>query len=134
MPEFSMRIRAEAPVEEVWKLLHDPSSFPRWWAGMETVEPGEEGGFTMWPVGYPDFPMPQRLEESGVDHRVAISCLISSLEFVWRLGADGEATEIEVFVRIPDAEAHRLVPQQEVVAASLVTLAELSVSQHREQL
>ena len=40
MPEFSMTIQAQAPIEDVWKLLHDPSSFPLWWAGMETIEPG----------------------------------------------------------------------------------------------
>ena len=41
MPEFSMTIQAQAPIEDVWKLLHDPSSFPLWWAGMETIEPGQ---------------------------------------------------------------------------------------------
>lgn len=121
-----MSIRAEAPVEDVWKLLYDPSAFPRWWAGMETVEPGADGGFTMWPTGYPDFPMPQHLEGSSNDRRVTVSCLVSYLEFVWQLEADGEATAIDVHVRIPEQEAHRLDAQRDVVARSLANLAALA--------
>jgi uncharacterized protein YndB with AHSA1/START domain len=128
MPRFSMSARADAPVEDVWKLLHDPSMFPRWWAGIETVETGADGLYTMWPAGYPDFPMGQRLEAAPADRRVTISCLVSYLEFVWQLYADGETTEIDVSVRIPEAEAHRLGTQQAVVADSLTRLATLAAS------
>ena len=38
MPEFTLTARAAAPVEEVWKLLFDPTRFPEWWAGIETVQ------------------------------------------------------------------------------------------------
>jgi uncharacterized protein YndB with AHSA1/START domain len=126
MPEFSMAVQAQAPIEDVWKLLHDPSSFPRWWAGMETVEPGIDGRFTMWPTGYPDFPMAQRLDASTLDQRVTISCLVSYLEFVWQLAPDGETTQIDVQVRIPEAEAHRLYAQRAIVAESLANLAALA--------
>jgi len=125
MPEFSMAVHVQAPIEDVWKLLHDPSSFPRWWAGMETVEPGIDGGFTMWPTGYPDFPMAQQLQASNLDHRVTISCLVSYLEFVWQLAPEGETTQIDVRVRIPEAEAHRLDAQRAIVADSLSNLAAL---------
>ena len=60
MPGFTLTA-ATAPVEEVWKLLFDPSRFPEWWAGIETVRVASPGGYTMWPDGYPDFPMPQHL-------------------------------------------------------------------------
>ncbi len=30
MPSFVLTARAQAPVEEVWKLLHDPARFPEW--------------------------------------------------------------------------------------------------------
>jgi uncharacterized protein YndB with AHSA1/START domain len=126
MPEFSMAVQAEAPIEDVWKLLYDPSSFPRWWAGMETVEPGIDGRFTMWPTGYPDFPMAQQLDASTLDQRVTISCLVSYLEFVWQLAPDGETTQIDVQVRIPEAEAHRLYAQRAIVAESLANLAALA--------
>ena len=60
-------ITAAAPPEDVWKILYDPARFPEWWAGVETVEPGAEPadpdaaiGYTMYPAGQPDFPMPQR--------------------------------------------------------------------------
>jgi len=126
MPEFSMTIQAQAPIEDVWKLLHDPSSFPLWWAGMETIEPGSDGAFTMWPTGSPDFPMAQQLDASSTDHRVTVSCLVSYLEFVWQLAPEGDATQIDVQVRIPEAETHRLDGQRTIVAKSLVNLAALA--------
>ena len=126
MPEFSMTIQAEAPIEDVWKLLHDPSSFPLWWAGMETIEPGSDGAFIMWPTGYPDFPMAQRLDASSTDHRVTISCLVSYLEFVWQLAPDGDTTQIDVQVRIPETEVHRFDAQRTIVEESLVNLAALA--------
>ena len=121
-----MTIRAAAPVEDVWKLLHEPSSFPHWWAGIETVEPGDAGAFTMWPSGYPDYPMRQQLSEQHNDRRVTISCLVSYLEFVWQLADDGDETTIDVHVTLPEAEAHRLEAQRAVVAESLERLARLA--------
>ena len=126
MPEFSMMIQAHAPIEDVWKLLHDPSSFPLWWAGMETIERDSDSAFTMWPTGYPDFPMAQQLDASSTDHRVTISCLVSYLEFVWQLAPDGDTTQIDVQVRIPEAETQRLDGQRAIVAESLVNLAALA--------
>ena len=43
MPAFTLTRHASAPVEEVWKLLHDPARFPEWWAGVETVRPARPG-------------------------------------------------------------------------------------------
>ena len=126
MPEFAMMIQAHAPIEDVWKLLHDPSSFPLWWAGMETIEQDSDSAFTMWPTGYPDFPMAQQLDASSTDHRVTISCLVSYLEFVWQLAPDGDTTQIDVQVRIPEAETQRLDGQRAIVAESLMNLAALA--------
>lgn len=95
---------------------------------METVEPGIDGGFTMWPTGYPDFPMAQQLEASTLDQRVTISCLVSYLEFVWQLEPDGDTTQVDVQVRIPEAEAHRLDAQRAIVAESLSNLAALAAA------
>jgi hypothetical protein len=54
-----------------------------------------------------------------------ISCLVSDLRFDWRLEPldGGRATRISVHVEIPQAEAHRLGTQREVIAASLSRLA-----------
>ena len=38
MAGFTLIGRASAPVEEVWKLLFDPTRFPEWWVGVETVQ------------------------------------------------------------------------------------------------
>jgi uncharacterized protein YndB with AHSA1/START domain len=126
MPTFTLTARSSAPVEEVWKLLHDPARFPEWWAGVETVAPGAEGDYTMWPAGYPDFPMAQHLGADAADGRVTISCLVSDLVFRWQLRADDEATDIDVDVELPDREAHRIDDQRRIVQQSLTTLAELA--------
>jgi uncharacterized protein YndB with AHSA1/START domain len=126
MPAFTLRTHACAPVEEVWKLLHDPARFPQWWEGIATVAPGPAGAYTMWPTGYPDFPMAQQLSTEPDDGRVTILCLVSDLVFRWRLRALGEETEIEVAAEIPDREAHRVPVQRELLHRSLATLAALA--------
>lgn len=132
MPSFHDTTTTPAPPEEVWKILYDPSRFPEWWVGTETVR-SDEGGrddaerrYTMYPQGYPDFPMPQVLRTSREDGRVAVSCLVSDLLFEWRLEPVGAGTRISVAVEIPEREAHRLDGQREVIAASLARLAELA--------
>jgi uncharacterized protein YndB with AHSA1/START domain len=137
MPAFDERTTAAAPPEEVWKLLYDPARFPDWWVGVATVEPGsgsdddhddDGGAYTMYPDGYPDFPMPQELRTSRARGRVEISCLVSDLEFSWQLTPrdGGAATEIAVHVEIPSAEAHRLETQTDVIRRSLANLARLA--------
>ena len=125
MPQFDDAITTDAPPEEVWKLLYDTSRFPDWWEGVETAE-GREGGVTIYPDGYPDFPMPQDIRTSRDDGRVQISCLVSDIRFEWRLAEDNGGTRISVAVEIPEEEAHRLERQREVASASLRNLAELA--------
>jgi uncharacterized protein YndB with AHSA1/START domain len=126
MPSFHDTATSQAPPEEVWKLLYDPSRFPDWWAGVGTVEVGGKGEYTMYPDGYPDFPMAQLLDTERDDQRVTVSCLVSDLRFEWRLETAGTGTRITVEVDIPDAEAHRLETQREAISASLRHLAELA--------
>ena len=126
LAEEAARARTAAPVEEVWKLLHDPARFPEWWAGVETVATGADGHYTMWPAGYPDFPMAQHLGADAADGRVTISCLVSDLMFRWRLRADGESTDIDVEAELPDREAHRLHDQRRILQRSLAALATLA--------
>ena len=132
MPTFDDSTTTPAPVEEVWKLLYDPSRFPDWWEGLETVRPaGHDGAgdVTFYPEGYPDFPMPQALRADQDGRRVTISCLVSDLEFAWRLEPlPGEGTRIAVHVEIPEAEGHRLDTQRAAVSASLRSLAALAAA------
>jgi uncharacterized protein YndB with AHSA1/START domain len=126
MPTFEDATTTTAPPEEVWKALYDPSRFPSWWAGLATVEPGGEGSFTIYPDGYPDFPMLQLIDTVQSDRRVTISCQVSDLVFEWRLEELPEGgTRIAVHVDIPDAEAHRLENQRAVIHDSLGRLAAL---------
>jgi len=131
MPTFDDSATTTAPVEEVWKLLYDPSRLVEWWDGIERVEPygtDGQGDVTIWPDGYPDFPMPQTLRTDADGHRVTISCLVSDLVFEWQLEpleAD-DGTRISVHVEIPEDEAARLDDQRSAVSASLRSLAELA--------
>ena len=126
MPSFHDTTSSAAPPENVWKLLYDPARFPDWWAGIGTVEVGDAGSYTMYPDGYPDFPMAQLLDTQHDQHRVTISCLVSDLRFEWRLEPDGEGTLISVDVEIPEVEAHRLEGQREMISASMRRLAALA--------
>ena len=131
MPEFDDAATTAAPVEEVWKLLYDPSRFPEWWFGMDTVERRAHDGrgdYTMFLEGYPDFPMPQELRSNLDGRRVTVSCLVSDLVFAWRLTPLEDGTEIAVHVEIPEAEAHRLDGQREAVHAALERLAALAAT------
>jgi hypothetical protein len=133
MPGFHDTATTTAPPEEVWKVLYDPARFPEWWTGVEAVEPEPAGGdgatrYTMYPDGFPDFPMPQMLETSRADRAVRISCLVSDLRFAWRLEPDGAGTRISVDVEMPEAEAHRLDGQRGAIASALRRLAALATA------
>jgi hypothetical protein len=82
----------------------------------------------MWPDGYPDFPMAQRLHAEPADGRVTISCLVSDLRFTWQLHPIGETTDIDVEVELPEHEAHRLPVQRQLVERSLANLASIATT------
>jgi hypothetical protein len=127
MQTFDQSAISTAAPEEVWKLLYDPARFPEWWAGIGSVETAsDEGDYTMYPEGYPDFPMPQALQTSHENGAVKISCLVSDLCFDWRLRPSGSGTEISVHVEIPDNEAHRLGTQRDIIRRSVAQLAKLA--------
>jgi len=134
MPTFDDSTIADAPVEEVWKLLYDPARLPEWMASIETLEThghDGKGNITIYPPGYPDFPMPQQLRSDHDGRTVTISCLVSDLEFSWQLrplDVDDDRTVIAVHVEIPEHEAARLDSQREAIAASLRSLADLARS------
>jgi uncharacterized protein YndB with AHSA1/START domain len=123
MPSFHDSTTSAAAPEEIWKLLYDPSRFPGWWTGIETVEVTDRGSYTMYPDGYPDFPMAQLLDTQRDDHRMTVSCLVSDLKFEWRLEPASTGTLITVDVEVPDAEAHRLDSQREIISTSMRQLA-----------
>jgi hypothetical protein len=134
MPGFRESATTLAAPEEVWKVLYDPTRFPEWWTGVGSVEAEPAGAeaertpYTMYPDGWPDFPMPQMLETSREDRTVSVSCLVSDLRFEWRLEPAGAGTRISVEVEIPDAEAHRLAGQQEAIASALRRLADVAAA------
>jgi uncharacterized protein YndB with AHSA1/START domain len=127
MPSFTDTTTSDAPPEEVWKLLYDPSRFPDWWAGIGTVDVESDGEYTMYPEGYPDFPMAQLLDTRRDEQRVTVSCLVSDLRFEWRLEPADPGTRITVDVEIPEAESHRLESQRGVISESMRRLAKLAV-------
>ncbi len=126
MPSFHDTATCAATPEEVWKLLYDPARFPDWWSGVGTVDLDAPGTFTIYPEGYPNFPMAQLLDTQAVQQRVTVSCLVSDLRFEWRLEPHGDGTRITIDVEIPDAEAQRLGSQREIIRASIERLATLA--------
>jgi uncharacterized protein YndB with AHSA1/START domain len=129
MPSLTVTGRADAAVEEVWKLLFDPTAFPRWWVGHETVRSDSADSYTAWQVGYPDFPMPQKLRADRAGGRVTISCQVSNIDFAWQLTAVDETTLIEVQAIFPDSEAHRVEAQRQILTESIARLARLAEAQ-----
>jgi len=131
LPTFDDSATTSAPVEEVWKLLYDPARMSEWWEGIERVDADGrdgKGDITLYPDGYPDFPMPQALRTAPDGHGLTISCLVSSLVFEWRLEPLDPGTRITVHVEIPEEEAHRLESQRGGVSASLRSLAVLATA------
>jgi uncharacterized protein YndB with AHSA1/START domain len=129
MPSFALSTQTDAPLEEVWKLLHDPTRYPEWWEGIETaraVRAGDTGAdYTVCPEGYPDSPMAQRMDVTPAG--VTVSCLVSDLVFRWQLAEAGAGTSIAVDVEIPEREAFRLDDQRRLVRASLDRLSALAL-------
>ena len=126
MPEFALGANCRAPVEDVWKLLFDPARFPEWWAGIETVRTDTPREFTLWPTGYPDFPMPHTLRVDQDNDRVTVSCQVSDIDIVWQLAECGTGTSIRVNVSLPEREAHRLDGQHQLIEKSLRRLTALA--------
>jgi uncharacterized protein YndB with AHSA1/START domain len=126
MPGFELSAGCRAPVEEVWKLLFDPTRFPEWWAGIETVRTDGPGEYTQWPSGYPDFPMPQKLRVDQANDRVTVSCQVSDIDVVWQLAEDVQGTAIQVTVSLPEREGRRLDGQLQVMQESLRRLTALA--------
>src|SRR3954447_9528620 len=129
MPTFDDSTTTTAPVEEVWKLLYDPARLVDWWDGIERAEPhgtDGKGDMTVWPDGYPDFPMPQNLRADADGRSVTISCLRSDLVFAWKLEPLGDRTRISGSLELSEEEAQRLEHQRAAVSASLRSLGALS--------
>ena len=126
MPEFSDSTTTTAAPEEVWKVLYDPTQIPEWWHGIASAEP-EDGKVTIYADGWPDFPMPQLMTSSPGDRTVRFSCQVSDMDVEWRLAPrDDGGTDIDVAVKIPEREAHRLDDQRTEIGASIRNLAELA--------
>jgi uncharacterized protein YndB with AHSA1/START domain len=130
MPEFDDETTTTASPVRVWKLLYDPLRFPEWWAGWADVTPGDArggaGDVTLWLEGYPDFPLPQRIERDPGERRIVVSCTVSDLVFQWYLEPRDGGTRIAVHAEIPEREAARVAAQREIVASSLRRLAALA--------
>lgn len=128
MPGFTLTGRADAPVEEVWKLLFDPTRFPEWWVGIESARNDRPGEATLWLVGSPDLPLPQHLRSDRRAGQVTISCQVSDIDVAWRLAEADAGTAIEVRVDFRDAKTDQLDARREIMGESLAKLAALAES------
>jgi uncharacterized protein YndB with AHSA1/START domain len=126
MPGFTLTTQTQAPVEEVWKLLFDPTRFPEWWAGIETVQVKSPDAYTIWYDSAPEFPMPQQLRTDTRAGRVTMSCQVSDIDFSWQLAEAPDGTEITARATLPPDEGGRLADVREMVSASLSALTALA--------
>jgi uncharacterized protein YndB with AHSA1/START domain len=134
MSGFTLTGTAKAPVEEVWKLLFDPSRLPEWWVGVEAVRVDADGSspeYTVWPDGMPDFPMPQSMRTDRANGRVVMSCQVLDIDFAWQLAEDGDGTVITLRVSAAEAKAPVLAEKRPFLAASVVALAALAEQEQR---
>ena len=127
MPSFHDTTTSAAPPEEVWKLLYDPSRFPDWWAGIGTVDvTGRRrvhdvpGRLSRLPDG-PAARHPTRRAARHASHAWSPTCASNGGS-----SQHGEGTLITVDVEIPEAEAHRLESQREIISTSMQQLAQLA--------
>jgi hypothetical protein len=121
VPAFAERARCRAPATAVWKLLHDPRRFPEWWAGTARIE-AEGAGGVRWLEGWPDFPMPFEVRTGGAGSGVVISCLVSEVDFAFRLEPAPPGCDVAVDARVPEREAARVDALRDEVRRSLARL------------
>jgi len=130
VPEFDDSLVSAATPLDVWRILYDPLRFAEWWSGFDRATSGDarggDGDVTLWPAGYPDFALPQKVDSRADEHRVVVSCTVSDLCFDWQLEPLAGGTRISVHVGIPASEAARESTQREVVSTSLRRLARLA--------
>ena len=92
----------------------------------EALGPYLEDG-TVELLHWPEYPMGQELRTGpGV---VTVSCLVSDLQYTWRLSESsnpGTGTDISLHVEIPEIEAHRLETQRTAMSRSLKQLTRLA--------
>ena len=63
---------------------------------------------------------------------MTISCQVSDIDFAWQLAEVADGTAITVRVELPEAEAHRLDGQRELITTSLANLSELAQGRERQ--
>ena len=90
MPRVTRKRTIEAPVADVWKLVSDPYSLPRWWprtGRVENVEQKPGGRRSQWTK------VLQTAEGRGV--RADFRCVSSATEerYVWEQQLDGTPFE-----------------------------------------
>jgi uncharacterized protein YndB with AHSA1/START domain len=103
MPRVTRKRRIEAPVAEVWRLVSDPYSLPRWWprtARVENVERRSGGRRSQWTK------VLETTEGRGV--RADYRCLSSAEgeRYVWEQQLEGtpferhlKASKVEIGLR-----------------------------------
>lgn len=121
---FEESVTCHAPAVEVWKLLHDPTRFTEWWAGIARVEATADGA-TLYSDGQPA--TPTRVTSGRDGRHVVVSCLMTDDIYTWTLEPHPDGCRITVRVEVFDGDADRLSQRRAGVLASLprlVTAAE----------
>lgn len=119
----------DAPAEEIWKLVFDPSRHPEWWVGVGAVDDVRSDGFVLRPEDEPALALEQQLRSLPDGDGVVVSCVTYGTRFTWRLTPAGAATRVEAAIDLPEALAGGLEVKREQLVASLERLADVARQQ-----
>ena len=120
MPTLDHTMEADAPPEDVWKLIHDPEAFLRWWGCLEA-------GPIPKTTTHPRFPLAQVVGSSRADGRIVVSCAMDDITFDWQLEErEAGGTRINLHVDVPDHYGFALEPQRQLIEHSMNRLARLA--------
>jgi hypothetical protein len=128
MPVIEAEALVDAPAEEVFKVLHDPTRHPEWWVGVDAVAgvSRQDDALNFWVDSrdYPGITLEQR-QEPLAGGGIVMTCLRYGIRFRWRLIPEGDATRVQAHVEIPDSSRDLTDGYRKKIPASLERLTTL---------
>ena len=120
MIDVEETVVCRAPALQVWKLLHDPARYPKWWVGITRSEPTADGAVVQHSAWeHADLPLfiTARRDSPGV----VIRCPATGRIYSWALEPHPDGCRVRV--EAPDGEQEQLRLIRESMLVTLPRLA-----------